>query len=132
MKEKTPIVGWQFFGDGELAYKAMKELAEGSPVIPVREPDNPADPNAVLLMDLFGRKMGYARRAVAAVVAKWMDGGYLVLGHCSRAGEIEQRHGRAFFRYPWATLIRDRPVTKEMTRPVKADPPKVKVPEEAK
>lgn len=49
------------------------KLAKGDECRLVREPYNPADPNAVKVIHQSGRKVGYLRRTIAAYVAPIMD-----------------------------------------------------------
>lgn len=39
----------------------------------VREPQNPYDPNAVMVTNMYGNQVGHIRRALAAAMADVMD-----------------------------------------------------------
>ncbi len=57
----------------------LDEVVLGQDVSLVREPDNPADDNAVQLM-LSDRKLGYVNRVQAPSVTKWIREGFDVRG----------------------------------------------------
>jgi hypothetical protein len=69
----VPIVG--------ISYERRAEIAErfaevGDPVYLVREPDNPADPNAVMVLLRQGYQIGYVPREEAEKLAPLLDAGY--------------------------------------------------------
>jgi hypothetical protein len=122
MREVTLIVGANHMSLS--AADACIALEEGAPVILVREPNNPHDGNAIKCLDLFGREMGYVQREVAAIVARWMDEGFMVSSKCIRKsqyrarrkmGLLEYRH----YTYPRAAIYREEP-TAEKTYTVRA------------
>jgi hypothetical protein len=53
----------------------QSKVAKGDECRLVREPYNPADANAILVVHRSGRKMGYVRRTIAEHVAPLMDRG---------------------------------------------------------
>ena len=70
--------------NGELRQRIIRDLSRqgmlenGTCLIPLREPNNPYDPNAVAVCALDGRQLGYLRKEDAAQVAEAMDSG----GNC--------------------------------------------------
>jgi hypothetical protein len=103
---------------GPAACDACIALEEGGPVILAREPDNPHDRNAIKCLDLFGREMGYVQRAVAAIVAKWMDEGFMVSAKCIRRSKLRGRQRLGFLEflhhsYPRAAIYREDPIAEK-------------------
>jgi hypothetical protein len=106
MREETLVVGSRHMGVEAL--KACMELTLEAPLIPVREPHNPFDPNAVLLLSLYGAPVGYVQRAVAPQVAAAMDAGEVVYAKVVRAPNLRKgRVRRMGMRYPRAMLWSD-------------------------
>jgi len=69
------ITGVQFQPDGH-ELMSSEAFAPGARVTFEREPDNPADPNAVAILDALGdRQVGYVPRAWADDVADRLDDG---------------------------------------------------------
>ena len=63
--------------DSDAAAAHRLALLPGAALLNSREPDNPADPNAVeLLCPGCSTHIGYVDRESAAVVAPWMDNGW--------------------------------------------------------
>lgn len=58
----------------------LPQLTPGSPVVPLREPENPADELAVRLETAEGDHVGYVERRLAARLAPWMDAGWIYTG----------------------------------------------------
>lgn len=100
---------------GRLAADAALAIQNGAPLILDREPDNPHDRNAIIVRDIFGRAAGYVQREVAAIVARWMDEGYLVSAKCIRKAIFDgvgfDENGRpcSWFKYPRAAIYREDP-----------------------
>jgi len=57
-----------------------EHLAPGSPVMFQREPQNPADPLAILILNEQKAKIGYVPRDKNEVLARLMDAGKLIFG----------------------------------------------------
>lgn len=57
-----------------------EQLGEGDPLLLRREPDNPADHRAVLVLDASGRKLGYLPRDQNEVISRLLDGDVGVAG----------------------------------------------------
>lgn len=57
----------------------MMAVTLGQPLLLIREPRNPFDSNALLTADLFGKKLAYIERGVAAKVSPRIDRGELWL-----------------------------------------------------
>lgn len=62
---------------GPMALKLFLSARPGQPLVLLREPENPADRNAVICCDAHGVSMGYVARQAAAVIAPDMDQGFL-------------------------------------------------------
>jgi HIRAN domain len=62
---------------GYLYYNAVAIAAD--PIQLVREPDNPADANAIAVLNLYGQKLGFVNRGIAAEYAALIDHGYIRL-----------------------------------------------------
>ena len=77
MKIETTIVGMQFHPG------AFAKLEEDKPVGLLRQPDNPADSNAIAC-EIDGVLVGYIPRDDAVVIARHMDEGQTV--HAIRDG----------------------------------------------
>jgi hypothetical protein len=119
MREKTIIVGARHMGPA--VQQACKELTEGCPLIVVREPKNPHDGNAIKLVDLFGRPVGYVQRNVAAQVAPVMDRGFTVLARCIRACQPQVIRGVLYLSYPRAVLWSEPPSQEQIVVPAEID-----------
>lgn len=116
MREVTLIVGANHMGMS--AADACIALEDGAAVILSREPDNPHDRNAIKCLDLFGREMGYVQREVAAIVARWMDEGFMVSSKCIRRARLYKRTHRSLlefrhYSYPRAAIYREDPVAEK-------------------
>lgn len=74
------------------AITAYATLKEGDGIMTQREPDNPVDPNAILLEVACdrcpGHVCGYVDRDSAAVLAPWIDKGWLYTGVIVREPHI--------------------------------------------
>lgn len=111
-RQLTIVVGAPHIG--EAAIDACIQIKDGSGLILVREPNNPKDANAILFLDLFGRPVGYVQRKVAAIVARWMDEGYLVSAKCIRGTRFigySMTGSKVYkdFKYPKAAIYREDP-----------------------
>ena len=71
------IVGTRFQGGSD---QMLRELKAGSRVSFVREPENPYDEKAVMVLDEKGRKLGYIPRHENAVISALMDAGKFFYG----------------------------------------------------
>lgn len=112
MREVTMIVGARHMGAA--AANAAIALENGAPLILDREPNNPSDRNAIIVRDIYGRATGYVQREVAAIVAKWMDEGYLVSAKCIRKAKFDgvSVEGNVYYKlykYPRAAIYREDP-----------------------
>lgn len=102
----SKIVGARHMG--EPVGRAVMCLKMDAPVILAREPQNPYDASAVRCMDLTGRPLGYLTRDAAAVVAKWMDEGWLVQARCVKeTGPFKRRGKVVWMTYPDAEVWRE-------------------------
>jgi hypothetical protein len=120
MREETIVVGSRHMG--LMALKACLELTLEAPLIPVREPHNPFDANAVKLLSLYGEPVGYVQRAVAPTVAAAMDAGQVVFAKVTRAPNLRNgRMARMRFRYPRAMLWSDEPPQEATVRITKKE-----------
>ncbi|WP_457679138.1 HIRAN domain-containing protein [Thermovibrio sp.] len=70
-----------------LRYGEVFAPEEGKEVFLVREIENRADRNAVLVIYCDGRKLGYLKRELAAFVSPILDGGVVLTGKVVRLGE---------------------------------------------
>jgi hypothetical protein len=114
MREETLVVGSRHMGLAAL--KACLELTLEAPLIPVREPHNPFDANAVKLLSLYGAPVGYVQRAVAPQVAAAMDAGEAVFAKVVRAPNLRAgRVRRMRMRYPRALLWSQEPPAEFVT-----------------
>jgi hypothetical protein len=112
MREETLVVGSRHMGLAAL--KACLELTLEAPLIPVREPHNPFDANAVKLLSLYGAPVGYVQRAVAPQVAAAMDAGEVVFAKVVRAPNLRAgRVRRMRLRYPRALLWSEPPASRD-------------------
>lgn len=67
----TKLAGVTFEGRQEV----VARLAPGTPLRPVRQPDNPHDTNAIALYDSHGSQVGFFNRRLAGVLAPVIDAG---------------------------------------------------------
>lgn len=116
MREETLVVGARHMGAWTL--KDCLELTLEAPLIPVRERNNPHDSNAVLLLNLYGKPVGYVQRAVARIVASAMDGGEVVFAKVIRAPNLKNGRVRMQLRYPRALLWSDEPPSEVATKKI--------------
>ena len=61
-------------------WTAEPELAPGAFLLLKREPANPHDPLAIMILDETGRQLGYVPRAKNEALARLMDAGKLLFG----------------------------------------------------
>jgi len=54
-----------------------------------REPDNPVDPLAILILDTDGHKLGYVPRVKNEVLARLMDAGKMIFGKLKNKENID-------------------------------------------
>ena len=98
----TAIRGPRLFGQDGVDRHLT--LTAGQPLLLVREPTNPVDPeNAVIVMDLFGAPVGYIQRPECATVARLMDKGVTLMAAVQKAPR--RFHGK--FRVADARIWRD-------------------------
>ena len=71
----------------------MSELLVGDPVGLFREPDNPADSNAVRVTDSAERPFGYIQREKAGELALWMDRGWFYTAKVIQAPQVLRKRG---------------------------------------
>lgn len=91
---ETTIRGAGFFGPPGI--RAHGLLLPGDPLIATREPDNPVDSNAIVVATTDDICIGYVARENAAILAPWMDRGWVYTAKCVRAAKIQSRRR---FRY---------------------------------
>jgi len=85
------------------------EMLYGDPVLLVREPNNPKDSNAVLVTDQDDRPIGYIQRDKAAVLAVWMDKGWVYTGRVIVPAKITQQGNKRFV-HPDTLVVRCTPI----------------------
>jgi hypothetical protein len=103
MNIRSVIRGASLFNRGRAV---LRSLTPNQPLLLVREPTNPVDPNAVIVRTLMGEESGYVAREHAARIAPDMDRGIMwmakVLGRPRillwrdppRAREVEEKRER--------------------------------------
>lgn len=72
----TRVVGVGFEG----RISRLRRLREGEPVYLLREPGNPHDPEAIIVLNSAGTPLGYFRRTLTARLAPQMDRGQRLVG----------------------------------------------------
>ena len=80
--QSSPLAGFQFYRGKAL----WSEIKVGDPLVLMREPDNPHDPNAVRV-EWRGEKLGYVPRADNVDLARHMDRGTKIEARISRLTE---------------------------------------------
>jgi HIRAN domain len=106
MQMRAQIRGASFFGRRALEHS--RDLQYGEPLILMREPTNKADRNAIKVLEILGKPIGYVAREVAADVAPRMDRGEFWLADVLRASYTTFRAGRPRMTYPVVLLRRTR------------------------
>lgn len=61
--------------DGTSRQRLLKRCKVGQPLKLVREPSNPADENAVMVLTMDGKQLGYLNADVACEIAPRLDAG---------------------------------------------------------
>ena len=90
--QDSPLAGFQYH-----AGKALwPQMRVGDALALVREPDNPYDAKAVRV-EWRGRKIGYVPRRENADVARFMDGGHMLVARISRLAEVRDPWSRVRF-----------------------------------
>jgi hypothetical protein len=69
MPKKYPVVGTQW---SDVSEGFVANMEPGTPVLLVREPHNPKDPNAIAIY-VEGKRIGYVPRNQNAVLAQFID-----------------------------------------------------------
>jgi hypothetical protein len=90
--QDSPLAGFQYHA-GKLLWSQMKV---GDALTLVREPDNAHDAKAVRV-EWQGHKIGYVPRRENAVVARFMDGGQVLVARISRLAEVRDPWSRIRF-----------------------------------
>lgn len=72
------VRGAHFFGQAGLETHAKAKV--GDPMILTREPTNPNDSNAIIVATPEDQPIGYIAREYAAILAPWMDRGWVYMG----------------------------------------------------
>ena len=85
----TKIRGAGLFG--ALGRSELLTLANGAALILQREPDNPVDTNAIIVMSFYGVECGYVARQCAAKIAPLIDAGLAPYAHVRRTPFIQVR-----------------------------------------
>lgn len=88
LKDQLPIVGMRYQG-GSL--DMVRDLAIGSKITFLREPENRYDQKAIMALDSRDRKLGYIPRNENAILSALMDAGKTLYGVVSRipnSGEL--------------------------------------------
>jgi hypothetical protein len=73
--------------------RIASELYVGDPLGLVREPENPVDPNAVIITDSKERPFAYIQREKAGELSKWMDNGWVYTCKVLVAPIVAHRQG---------------------------------------
>ena len=90
--QDSPLAGFQYH-----AGKALwPQMQVGDALTLVREPDNPHDARAVRV-EWQGHKIGYVPRRENADVARFMDGGQMLVARISRLAEVRDPWSRVRF-----------------------------------
>ena len=71
----------------------MSEFLVGDPVGLFREPDNPVDSNAIQTLTMNEQPFGYIQREKAAILAPWMDKGWVHTAVVIRAPAVIRERG---------------------------------------
>jgi len=82
MPDKAPTIVAQIRGPsifGQPGKEAYSFMEAGEPLLLSREPTNPVDSNAVLVT-YIDQPVGYVGREWAAILAPWMDSGWVYIG----------------------------------------------------
>jgi hypothetical protein len=111
---QTQVVGC-FFAKGRwnsAACTACLALQVNDGLILEREPHNPVDSNAVLMRNITGTFVGYARREQAPIIADWMDRGLVVAGKVT-APVNKGAWARHRSMWPWALVWCEEPEAEE-------------------
>ena len=90
--QDSPLAGFQYH-----AGKALwPQMQVGDALTLVREPDNPHDARAVRV-EWQGHKIGYVPRRENADVARFMDGGQMLVARISRLADVRDPWSRVRF-----------------------------------
>ena len=90
--QDSPLAGFQYHA-GKVLWTQMKV---GDALTLVREPDNIHDPKAVRV-EWQGHKIGYVPRRENADVARFMDGGKILIARINRLAEVRDPWSRVRF-----------------------------------
>jgi hypothetical protein len=82
---KTYIAGVQYYN----AKKNIENIKEGNYLVFRREPENPYDSKAIMIMDLDGDKLGYIPRDDNGIISKLMDAGKTIYGIISNKKAVD-------------------------------------------
>ena len=90
--QDSPLAGFQYH-----AGKALwPQMQVGDALTLIREPDNPHDARAVRV-EWQGHKIGYVPRRENADVARFMDGGQMLVARISRLADVRDPWSRVRF-----------------------------------
>jgi len=90
--QDSPLAGFQYHA-GKILWPQMQV---GDALTLVREPDNPHDARAVRV-EWQGHKIGYVPRRENADVARFMDGGQMLVARIVRLAEVRDPWSRVRF-----------------------------------
>lgn len=90
--QDSPLAGFQYHA-GKVLWPQMKV---GDVLTLVREPDNIHDPKAVRV-EWQGHQIGYVPRRENADVARFMDGGKMLVARINRLAEVRDPWSRVRF-----------------------------------
>lgn len=90
--QDSPLAGFQYHAGKQL----WPQMQVGDPLTLVREPDNVHDAKAVRV-EWQGRKIGYVPRRENVDVARFMDGGQMLVARINRLAEVRDPWSRVRF-----------------------------------
>jgi hypothetical protein len=90
--QDSPLAGFQYHA-GKTLWPLMQV---GDALALIREPDNPYDARAVRV-EWHGHTIGYVPRRENAAVARFMDGGHVLMARISRLADVRDPWSRVRF-----------------------------------
>lgn len=90
--QDSPLAGFQYHAGKTL----WAQMRVGDALTLIREPDNAHDAKAVRV-EWQGRKIGYVPRRENADVARFMDGGHMLVARINRLAEVRDPWSRVRF-----------------------------------
>ena len=90
--QDSPLAGFQYHAGKQL----WPQMQVGDALTLIREPDNVHDAKAVRV-EWQGQKIGYVPRRENADVARFMDGGHMLVARINRLAEVRDPWSRVRF-----------------------------------